>query len=198
MSGESFREISVRSGNGIGKTTCVARLVLWFLYTDPRAVVVLTSPSANQAQDGMRLQLSARLSMSPKYIYDMYVMYSNTIRIVRDPKSTEGLKGSKLNYCVNKQASPDKAESLKGIHSRGRIMAIIDESSGVHPVVFDSLAGIRTNDDYIFLTISNPNRTEGYFYDQHREGKSVQQLKFSSLDSPNVSMNLVNKIIEDY
>jgi malate/lactate dehydrogenase len=56
-----------------------------------------------------------------------------------------------------------------------------------------------TGQNVIFLMISNPVRTEGYFYHSHNKLKdSFTTAKYSSLDSPIVNRAYVMDIANEY
>jgi phage terminase large subunit len=46
-----YDRVSVRSGNGVGKTLCAAWATLWFLLTRPGSIVITTAPTAHQVRD---------------------------------------------------------------------------------------------------------------------------------------------------
>ena len=58
------RKVSIRSGQGVGKTAFEANLVLWFLSCFPYPRVVCTAPTRQQLNDGPRLPSGRNAALS--------------------------------------------------------------------------------------------------------------------------------------
>ena len=48
MLGEAARKISIKSGNGIGKSSVASWIILWFLFAFKNSQVAVTAPSSSQ------------------------------------------------------------------------------------------------------------------------------------------------------
>ena len=51
ISGKAKKRIAIKSGHGIGKTTTLAWIILWFLFTHLDAQIPCTAPTENQMYD---------------------------------------------------------------------------------------------------------------------------------------------------
>lgn len=58
-------KVSVRSGQGVGKTSIEAVIALWFLSCFPMSRVVATAPTARQLNDVLWAELSKWISKKP-------------------------------------------------------------------------------------------------------------------------------------
>lgn len=169
------RRTSVRSGHGIGKTRAEAVLAWWFLLTRPFAVIPATAPSSHQLYDILWKELQVVYRLLPQAFSDMFD-YSSTRIWCR------GFKASW--YLQARTARPDNPDSIQGFHGE-HLLVLIEEASGVHEKVFETLEGALTEEDNRMLLVGNPTRTSGYFYDTHHTHKNEwATFKFSSLDSP--------------
>src|SRR4030088_3272469 len=70
-------------------------------------------------------------------------------------------------------ASKESPEALSGAHHENQ-MLIADEASGIESnAIFDAASGSLTNNNYLFIMISQGIRSIGYFYDSHHSGMSA-------------------------
>ena len=53
------RQIAVRSGHGVGKTSCASWTALWFLFHHFPCKIVSTSPSQKQMDDALMAELKS-------------------------------------------------------------------------------------------------------------------------------------------
>jgi len=87
---------------------------------------------------------------------------------------------------------------LAGIHGEF-VFLVVDEASGVPDQIFTTAEGFLTDKNTLVIMFSNPTRLEGYFFDTfNRDKANWQTLHFSSVDSPIVDTEFVNRIITKY
>lgn len=188
------RRISVASGHGIGKSGCLAWLILWFLFCFKDAQIPCTAPTGDQMYDVLWKELSKWLSRMPQAVQNKYEWQSNYIRI-KDYVGSE-----KVWWARAKTARKESPEALAGIHG-DYVMMCVDEASAVDDAIFSTGEGALTRQDILVIMISNPTRTDGYFADSHnpeRDKDAWQTLQFSSIDSPIVDQPYVDRIIQKY
>jgi len=181
------RFISVRSGHGIGKTTLLAWLSLWFGLTKKDAKIPALAPV--QAQITKQLMPELR-----KWHSQMFPPFRQAIDVL-----SQDMKFKNGNSFYAKVANADNPESVAGVHATN-LLFVIDEASGVPDIIFEVLQGALTEENFIFVMTGNPTRVNGYFYNSHHKLKDqFQTLHFSSLDSQNVTNDSFAKMIEaDY
>lgn len=189
VNNKALKRIAVKSGHGIGKSTTLAWIILWFLFTHPDAQIPCTAPTENQMYDVLWKEISKWLKLMPQEIQEMYEWSNTYIRIRERPETW---------FARAKTARKEAPEALAGVHGDW-VLFVIDEASGVPEEIFNTAEGALTNKDILVIMISNPTRLIGYFYEAfHKDGKNWQQLSFSSIESPVVDNEFVSRISEKH
>lgn len=167
---KGHRRILVRSANGVGKTTALAALCNWKLWTSPECIVLTTSSSEKQVKHNLwgeiRRQAFAAALYEEKDITDT--------RIKLDEK--------RFMLAVN----PAKPESAQGYHAESIFIAV-DEATGVRRDIISSLIATATGDDVQIVMIYNPMSTDSFVYEAERSGE-WKVITISALEHPNVLM----------
>ena len=183
--GDGKKRISVRSGHGIGKSTTLSWLILWFLFCFKDAQVPCTAPTSDQMHDVLWKEVSKWLQLMPESIRVKYEWSANYVRILESPETW---------FARAKTARKENPEALAGVHG-DYVMFLIDESSGVPEEIFNTAEGALTDKRAIVIMISNATRLIGYFYDSHHKDKeNWETLHFDSEDSPIVDKEFVERI----
>lgn len=162
------RKVSVRSCNGAGKTFFLPRVALWFLHAYAPAIVINTAPTWRQVEN----------------------QYWKHFRQAHAEAQILGGKVLKTKYEVTEDwyalgISVRKTEDFQGWHGKN-IMVIVDEASGVSPMVFEAINGVISGGlTSKLVLIGNPNQNQGDFYDSFTDS-SYAQVHISAFDLPNV------------
>lgn len=164
----------------MGKSSCVSRIILWYLFCYMEAQVACTAPSAHQMHDVLWKECDKWLSKMPASLKDQYEWTKSHIRMTAAPNRW---------FARARTARKEDSEALAGVHGE-HVMLIADEASGVADENYETAEGALTEENYIMILISNPTRLEGYFYDSHHS-KRFEKLSFSSEDSPLVTTEYV-------
>lgn len=189
IEGKGSRWISVSSGHGIGKSSTMALLMLWFLFCHKDAQIPCTAPTADQMYDVLWKEVKLWIHRMPKWMADLYDHQNSYIRMVERPETW---------FARAKTAKKENAEALAGVHGE-HILMLIDESSGVHEDIFTTAEGALTNKNIFVVMISNPTRLSGYFFNSHHKDRhNWQTLRFSCRESPIVDAQYVNRMVEKY
>lgn len=169
------RFISIASGHGVGKSSTMSWILLWFLMCYEEAQIACTAPTAQQMYDVLWKEVAKWHGRMPEEIKGLYEVESNYIRIKVNPKTW---------FARAATARKESAEALAGIHGKN-VMLLVDEASSVPEEIFISAEGSLTNRNIFVFVISNYTRLSGYFH-QSQENKygEWQTLQFSSEDSP--------------
>ena len=142
------RDSAVKSGHGIGKSRCVAGIVLWWLCSYYPSKVITTAPTFLQVE---------------KIIWsELKTIYNKT----RFPIGGSLIK-TELRLGDNWYAlgiSTDEADRVQGHHSPN-LLVIIDEASGVTQPIWEGIDGLVTGTNNKRLAIGNPLSPIGRFYD---------------------------------
>ena len=183
------RRISVRSGHGVGKSSCAAAIILWYLTTRYPCKVVVTAPTASQLYDALFAEAKRRLKEMPEAVSKLLEATSD--RIVLKSSPTEA-------FCSARTSSKERPESLAGVHSEN-VLLIADEASGIPEEVFESAAGSMSGHAATTLLLGNPTRTSGFFYRTHTDLKNDWWTKkVSCADSPLVSDDFITDMAKRY
>lgn len=189
LRGEAVKRISVASGHGIGKSCVLSWIIIWFLFCFKDAQVPCTAPTADQMHDILWKELKIWLNKMPKEISNLYDWSTGYLRIVESPETW---------FARAKTAKKENPEALAGVHG-DFVLFIIDEASGVVEEVFNVGEGALTGENVLVAMISNPTRSEGYFYDSHHgDSNNWQILQFDSEESPIVDPDFIKRIIEKH
>lgn len=189
MRGEIPARISIVSGHGIGKSTLLSWLILWFLFVHPDSQIPCTAPTASSLFDVLWKEIKKWMDQMPKPMSELYEWQGTHIRMRESPETW---------FARAKTASKENTEALAGVHADWVLIAV-DEASGVEEPVFETMEGALTSGNILVLLISNGTRALGYFYDtHHKDTVRWQNYSFSSLDSPRVDQKYVDDIIGKY
>lgn len=99
-----YQRVSVRSGQGVGKTGVESALLLWFLSCFPYARIVATAPTKQQLHDVLWSEVDKWMNKSP--ILPLLLKWTKTYVYVKGYE--------KRWFAVAKTAT--KPESIQGFH----------------------------------------------------------------------------------
>lgn len=148
--------MSIRSGNGVGKSTTLSWLGLHHLVMRYPAKVGTTAPSERQLRDVLWTEIGAWFRKMPESWQNLFVL--TDLRLVR--------KASPDCFMGGRVASPDKPEAFAGYHSDNMLL-MADEASGVTDENFEFAIGAMSTAGSRMILAGNPTRPSGFFYDTH-------------------------------
>ncbi len=183
------KRITIKTGHGIGKTSCLSWLILWYLFCFKDAQIPCTAPTSEQIHDVLWKEIAVWLDRMPKLVKELYEWSAGYVRIKDSPETW---------FARARTARKENPEALAGIHGDFVFIAA-DEASGVDNAIFKPAEGALTNENVLVMLISNPTRNLGYFYDTHNSDRlNWQVLKFNSEDSPIVEYDYCERIAAKY
>lgn len=151
------KRISVRSGQGVGKTATCACLIIWFMVFRYEAKVICTAPTAAQLNTVLWPETAKWLQET---LAEDYLSMTKTF-IYR--------KGYEANWFANAKTS-NRKERMLGLHA-DNMLIICDEAPGVQDDILETLMGTISGEDNKILLIGNPVRNSGMFFDSHHSMK---------------------------
>ena len=80
------RGVSIRSGHGVGKTSCLSWLALWWIAVHYNAKVVITAPTSAQLHDALLPEAKSWLQQAPEEFKEMFNVRSDRIELLADPQ----------------------------------------------------------------------------------------------------------------
>ena len=149
------RLCAIKSGHGIGKSTCCAWLMLHHMLCFYPQKTVCTAPTASQLFDALFAELKSQLLRLPPALQQLFEVFSERIVLKADPSGS---------FCSARTARAENPDSLQGIHS-ANVLLICDEASSVSNAIFEAAGGSLSTPNSKLVMVGNPTRSEGYFYD---------------------------------
>ncbi len=173
--------VAVRSGHGIGKTTVLAWVILWFLLTRPFSRILMLAP-AFERQVGYYLLPEVRkwARRAPERL----PVDVRALSVVVSGYESEW-------FALGVQAS--EAALVEGGHAES-LAVIADEAKGLNADVVAALHGTQTDigGDRLYLMASTPGGPSGPFYDAFRS-EVWKTFHVSSEDSALVSRTWIEE-----
>lgn len=181
--------VSVRSGNGAGKTCLLAICILHYLLCRNDVKVPVTAPSSGQLKDGLIPETRKWMRQLPDFMRNLIDATQDRIYRKDSPEQ---------NFVSFRTARKETPEALQGIHATF-VMCVVDEASAVHDAVYEAAQGTMSTPGAIFIMISNPTRLSGYFYNSHHRNKADwKRFHVTSFDTSRVDQSFVDQIERDY
>ena len=185
------RRLSIRSGHGVGKSSCASWLMIWHQLTRFPQKTVVTAPSHSQLHDALGAEVRKWITVLPQVIRDQLEVLSEQIRLIAAPSE------SFISFRVSR---PEKgsAETLQGVHS-DHVLLCVDEASGINNAIFEASAGSMSGDNATTILLGNPVRGQGFFYDTHNKlSKDWKTWRVNCEDSSRVSKDFIKEIENRY
>jgi phage terminase large subunit len=159
---------SVVAANGSGKTDrLVAVLVLWCLYSFPKAKVVFTSGSYRQLMNQLWPAIRKHRTKFPAWNF-----------LSEEIRTPEG--GFALGFSTD---DPGRAEGWHG-EADAPLFLIIDEAKTVPDAIFEAFDRCTRAFE---LWVSSPGMARGQFYDSHHKNQSLYWTrKVPSTECPHI------------
>ena len=148
--------VTVRSGNGVGKTFFEAMIIYWFLTTRHMAQIPCTANSAQQLKNILWSNLS-RMRFQSEYLQRRTRVTEDMVQVVGYEKAWFAVARTSQN------SKGEVIEALQGFHG-DYILFVVDEGSGVHDKSLDALESAATGEDSYGLMCSNATRRQGLFF----------------------------------
>ena len=181
-----YNKISVKSGQGVGKTSIEAVIVIWFLCCFPYAKVIATAPTARQLNDVLWAEIDKWLSRSP-------VLSA----VLRWTKTYVYMVGEETRWFATARTAT-KPENMQGFHE-DNMLFICDEASGISEPIMEAILGTLSGINNKLVLMSNPTKTSGTFYDSHTSDRGRYRCHtINSEDSPRTNKDNIAQLAEKY
>lgn len=178
--------VTVRSGQGVGKTALESWSVLWYLSTRPFPKIVCTAPTKQQLYEVLWAEINKWLSES--------ALLSKILKWTKTKLYMIGYEGRW--WATAKTAT--RPENMQGFHE-DYMLFIADEASGIEDKIMEAIFGTLSGDENKLLMCGNPTRTSGFFYDSHNKDREIFSVhKVSSMDSTRTSKENIAMLKRKY
>lgn len=155
-----YPRVSVKSGQGVGKTGVEAALLLWFLACFPYSRIVATAPTKQQLHDVLWSEVDKWMNNAP--LLPLLIKWTKTYVYVKGYE--------KRWFAVARTAT--KPENMQGFHE-DNMLFIVDEASGVADPIMEAITGTLSGDNNKLLLMGNPTKTSGTFYESHTSDRAL-------------------------
>lgn len=179
-------KVSIKSGQGVGKTGLEAAVFLWFITCFPYPRIVATAPTKQQLHDVLWSEISKWMSSSP--------LLSHLLKWTKTYVYMIG--NEKRWFGVARTAT--KPENMQGFHE-DNMLFIVDEASGVADPIMEAILGTLSGENNKLLMCGNPTKTTGTFYDSHTRDRAMYKCHtVSSMDSQRTNKENIESLIRKY
>lgn len=183
---KEIKRLSIKSGQGVGKTAFSAIVFLWFLTCYPNSRVVATAPTRQQLNDVLWAELEKWRQLSP-FLKRLLEWTKTYISVVGREKRWFGVA-----------RASSKPENMQGFHE-DNMLFIIDEASGVSDEVLEAVRGTLSGVNNKLLLVGNPTKTSGMFYESHTsERASWSTMTVDSSLSKRTDKENIQSLINKY
>ena len=186
---QSVKRMSIKSGQGVGKTAFSAIVFHWFLVCFPNSRVVATAPTRQQLNDVLWAELEKWRQKSELLIH-----------ILKWTKTYIYVNGREKRWFGVARAS-SRPENMQGFHE-DNMLFIVDEASGVDEEVLEAIRGTLSGLNNKLIFVGNPTKTTGMFYDSHTSERAkwvtmtVDSAKSKRTDKDNIQ-SMIDKYGEE-
>lgn len=153
------RRISIRSGHGVGKTTLLAWLIVWWICVKFPQKTVCTAPTSKQLFDALAAETVMWIKRLPGPIQELFEIKSDQIELRSAPEQS---------FVSFRTSRPEVPEALAGVHAPW-VLLIADEASGIPEQVYEAAAGSMSGHNACTVLAGNPVRSSGLFFDTHHK-----------------------------
>lgn len=166
------RQISERSGHGVGKSTVLAWIINWWAIVKYPQKTLCTAPTSQQLFDALAAETKAWMKKLPPALFELFEIQVEQIFLRASPEE------SFISFATSKAETP---EALAGKHSKNMLL-VADEASGIPDTVYEAASGSMSGDDATMILTGNPIRYSGLFYETfHRDRANWKTLHVSCL-----------------
>lgn len=183
--------VAVSSGHGIGKTTLVAWIILWFISTRPNPQIVVTANTDVQLRTKTWRELSKWQSMALNGHWFSWT--ATQLKFKADPSKW---------YATAIPWSENNSSAFAGTHER-HVLIIFDEASEIADVIWEVTEGALTTagkrNTIIWVAFGNPTQNTGRFRECWRRfRKRWITLNVDSRTARKANKQLIQEWLEDY
>jgi len=184
----SNRMVSVKAGHGVGKTTTLSWIILWFMFTRPYPKIPCTAPTMHQLRDILWAEISKWLNKSD-LLRNLFVWTIERLTL-------KGKSYEENWFAVARTAT--KPDAMQGFHSES-LLFVLDEASGINDIIFEPILGALTGDNTKLIMVGNPTKINGFFYKSHTTNRDMFDcITLNAENSKRVSKDFVQSIIKLY
>src|SRR6516162_10221729 len=195
---QAIRQASV-SGNGVGKSTLVAWLILWALCTAADTRGVVTANTETQLKTKTWAELGKWFQL---FEGNESLKLTATALFVRDDEN--GVSHERTWRIDMVPWSENNAVAFQGLHNEGkRLLMIYDEASAIPDSIWEAGDGCMTDasTERVWCVFGNPNLPKGRFRECFPGGRFSNVWRSRTVDSRSISFTdkgELNRWVHEY
>ena len=179
---------AVASGHGVGKTACVAWIILWFMSTRPNCQVVVTANTQSQLSSKTWRELAKWHRQSINRAWFKWTATSFFHVLNPETWRANAIPWSETN-----------SEAFAGTHELAGVLIVYDEASAVADMIWEVTEGAMTTAGAMWFVFGNPTKSSGRFYDCFNSmAHRWNNYKVDSRKAKVANQNEIQKWLEDY
>ena len=175
-------QLATASGHGIGKSCCVAWIILWAFMTAPDTRGVVTANTEAQLKTKTWAELGKWFNLC-WFARDHFELTATAL-LSKDPTRERTWRIDMVPW------SEKRPEAFAGLHNQGkRILLLMDEGSAIDDIIFETAEGALTDADteILWIIFGNPTRNTGRFRECFAGGRFARAWKTRQIDSRQIS-----------
>ena len=190
------KNLAIKSGKGVGKTTVGSWIILHYLMTRPKCIITATAPSANQLNDVLWPEIKRWLTIMDASDNPIGRVLAKNFKWTAENIYHKDY--GDIWFAAARTATRDNPQSLAGRHSEYNLN-FIDEASDVSDKAVEAMEGNYGTNETITILIGNPVNTTGSFYRIFNEKNPTYTCHtISCLDSRIATFDYVEKMAKRY
>lgn len=179
---------AVASGHGVGKTACVAWIILWFMSTRPNCQIVVTANTQAQLSTKTWRELAKWHRMAINRSWFKWTATSFFHVLFPETWRANAIPWSETN-----------SEAFAGTHELTGVLIVYDEASAVADMIWEVTEGAMTTPGAMWFVFGNPTKSSGRFYDCfHGMGHRWKHYKVDSRKAKVANQAELQKWLDDY
>lgn len=189
-------QLATASGHGIGKSACVAFIILWAFMTYPDCRGVVTANTEAQLKTKTWAELGKWFNLC-WFARDHFELTATAL-LSKDATRERTWRIDMVPW------SEKRPEAFAGLHNQGkRILLLMDEGSAIDDIIFETAEGALTDADteILWIIFGNPTRNTGRFRECFEGGRFAHAWKTRQIDSRSISFtnkDQINSWIKGY
>jgi hypothetical protein len=185
-----YEWVGIEAATGTSKTYMLARIVLWFLDTQPNSLVVTSAPKQDQLKLNLWAEI-ARIFHKFKKTRNGAELTSLRLRVDSSKKdeNEEDLAQSwqAVGFVAGVGANEESATKAQGFH-RENMLIIMEEGPGIANAIYTAFQNTCTGSKNVILAVGNPDNQHDPLH-RFCLQDNVNHYRVSGLDFPNVVLN---------
>lgn len=181
--------VAVKSGHGVGKSTSLAWLIIWYLLTRYPTVIIATANTEAQLTDVLLREVEKWVRKLPEGMKELIVLKADRVELKDDPKQC---------YAALRTARRENPEAFQGRHEKN-LLLIADEASGIDDIIFEVGKGSMSTPGAKTVMTGNPTRPQGYFFNAFHQNRQFWHcITVPCWESSQVSKEYIDECKEEY